>query len=236
MSTRSRLARLCVLVPLVGLGLAGCGASGSQDAGSSASGSASASASKDGQCTYTPTQNGEVARKVDLPPSTPVATGDVAVTIQTNFGTLKATLDAKNAPCAVNSFLSLAKQGYYDKTPCHRITSDSRGFHVLQCGDPTGTGTGTPGYAFAEELTGQEDYKIGSLALANTGQADTSGGQFFIDYDTTQLPKDYTQFGQLDAASIKLVQAEAKKATKGEADGYDGKPVVSVELVKVTQG
>ena len=176
-----------------------------------------------------------MAKKVNLPPSTPVATGDVAVTIQTNFGTLKATLDGKNAPCAVNSFLSLAKQGYYDKTPCHRITSASQGFHVLQCGDPTGTGTGTPGYAFAEELTGQEDYKIGSLALANTGAPNSSGSQFFVDYDTTQLPPKYTQFGQLDPASIKLVQNEAKKAIAGQPDGYDGKPVVPVELVKITQ-
>ena len=69
------------------------------------------------------------------------------MTIKTNFGDMPATLDGKQAPCAVNSFLSLSKQGYYDKTNCHRITSDKRGFHVLQCGDPTAPAPATPATA-----------------------------------------------------------------------------------------
>ena len=157
------------------------------------------------------------------------------MTVKTNFGDMTATLDGKTAPCAVNSFLSLSKQGYYDKTDCHRITSDKRGFHVLQCGDPTGSGSGDPGYRYAEELTGKEDYKVGSLALANTGQPSSSGAQFFIDYDATTLPPNYTQFGQLTPAGLKVAQKAAKAATKGKPDGYDGPPATKVTITGVTQ-
>lgn len=227
----ARTKYLAVLLAALALVASGCGDKGAKSAPAKPSPSESATA--DAACQYLPSGQ-QPAKKVDKPPATPVADGPVKVTIKTNFGDMTATLDGKNAPCAVNSFLSLAKQGYYDKTDCHRITSDKRGFHVLQCGDPTGTGRGDPGYRYAEELTGAENYKVGSLALANTGQPTSSGAQFFIDYDTTSLPPNYTQFGQLTPAGLKVAQKAAKAGVKGKPDGYDGKPATKVTITGVT--
>ena len=153
-----------VLLAAAPLLLAGCGQS---DTGSGSSGQGSG-----GACTYTPT--GDAARKVDLPPSDPSPA--TSLKISTNRGVITATLDGSNTPCTANSFTSLAKQGYFDGTTCHRLTT--QGIFVLQCGDPTGTGSGGPGYAFDDELTGQETYPAGTLAMANSGQ-DTNGSQFF---------------------------------------------------------
>src|SRR5690606_21777336 len=111
------------------------------------------------------------------PPAEPTASGTVPATIRTSAGDLAVSLDADAAPCTVNSFLSLAQQGYFDETPCHRLTTS--GIFVLQCGDPTGTGTGGPGYEFPDELTGSETYPAGTLAMANAGP-DTNGSQFFV--------------------------------------------------------
>ena len=100
--------------------------------------------------------------------------------ISTNRGDIKVTLNGDTTPCTVNSFLSLAKQGYFDDTKCHRlhVTQD---YFVLQCGDPTGTGRVVPGYQFDDELSGQETYTAGTLAMANGGP-NTNGSQFFIVY------------------------------------------------------
>ena len=83
--------------------------------------------------------------------------GEVPATIATSAGDITMTLDAEAAPCTVDSFVSLADQGYFDDTTCHRLTT--QGIFVLQCGDPTGTGTGGPGYSFADELAGRETYR-----------------------------------------------------------------------------
>ncbi len=228
----ARTKYLAVLLAALALVASGCGEKGASDAPAKSTPSKASTAA--GACKY-PDSGQSPARKVDKPPASPVADGPVDVTIKTNFGDMTATLDAKNAPCAVNAFLSLAKQGYYDKTDCHRVTSASQGFHVLQCGDPTGSGSGDPGYRYAQELTGAEDYKVGSLALANTGQPDSSGAQFFIDYDATTLQPAYTQFGQLSPAGLKVAQKAAKAATKGVPDGYDGAPKTKVTITGVTQ-
>ncbi len=226
----ARTKYLAVLLACLALVASGCGDKGSSDAPAKSSPSKASTA----QCEY-PDSGQAPARKVDKPPASPVADGPVEVTIKTNFGDMTATLDAKTAPCAVNAFLSLAKQGYYDKTDCHRVTSASQGFHVLQCGDPSGSGSGDPGYRYAEELTGNEDYKVGSLALANTGQPGSSGAQFFIDYDATTLQPNYTQFGQLSPAGLKVAQKAAKAAVKGKPDGYDGAPATKVTITGISQ-
>ena len=130
------------------------------------------------------------------------------VTIGTTVGDLEATLDREKTPCTVNSFVSLAEQGYFDDVKCHRMTT--AGIFVLQCGDPSGTGSGGPGYSFGDELDGTETYGAGTLAMANAGP-DTNGSQFFIVYADSELPPAYAVFGHVDDAAVATVDAGCAK-------------------------
>jgi len=114
--------------------------------------------------------------------------------ITTNFGDLTIALDAAKAPETVNNFVVLARYRYFDDTVCHRIIPD----FVVQCGDPTATGTGGPGYSFADELPQAGEYRIGSIAMANSGP-DTNGSQFFIisGPNGAALPPAYSLFGEV---------------------------------------
>ncbi len=178
---------------------------------------------------------GTAARQVDLPPTTGVPnTGTVTYTLQLDEADLAVTLDQEHAPCTVNSFISLAKQGYFDNTECHRLV-DGNGLYVLQCGDPTGTGTGGPGYQFADELTDDETYTAGTLAMANAGPG-TNGSQFFIVYADSQLTANYTVFGHVDAEGIDAVAGIAEGGQDGSwADG-SGKPLTPAVIKGVTEG
>ena len=224
-----------VLVP----SLAACGGSSSSstagDAGGASTPTASGSASPGATtCDYPSDPQAPAARKVDLPPATPTVSGQVPATIATSVGTLQATLDADKAPCTVNSFVSLAKQGFYDNTPCHRLTT--RGIFVLQCGDPTGTGTGGPGYTIPDELSGAETYGAGTLAMANTNQPNTGGSQFFIVYKDTGLPPQYTVFGHITSGGVKAVLKVAAQGTDNAFGQGDGHPKTKVTITKVTTG
>jgi peptidyl-prolyl cis-trans isomerase B (cyclophilin B) len=200
--------------------LAGCGG-GSSD-------SAKDPAATGKPCTYT-SDGREPAKKVDPPSDRATVSGDVTVTMKTNAGDIPATLDADTTPCTVNSFVSLADQGYFDDTTCHRLTT--QGIYVLQCGDPTATGSGGPGYSFADELSGDETYEAGTLAMANAGP-DTNGSQFFIVYDDSQLPPSYAVFGHVDDAGLAVVKEIAAKGT--DSGGADGAPKEAVEIGSVT--
>jgi cyclophilin family peptidyl-prolyl cis-trans isomerase len=149
--------------------------------------------------------------------------------VTTNLGKYTADLDAEAAPLAVNNFVFLARNGYYDETPCHRIIP---GF-VIQCGDPTGTGTGNPGYQFADELPEAGQYQLGSLAMANSGP-DTNGSQFFVitGEQGVQLPPDYTLFGQVVEGLDTTVADVAATGTEG--DGVPSEPVTitSIEIIQ----
>ena len=101
---------------------------------------------------------------------------------------------------------------------------------MLQCGDPTGTGSGGPGYSFDDELTGKETYPAGTLAMANAGP-NTNGSQFFLVYADTPLPPSYTVFGKMDPAGRRVV---ARIAAAGTADGGpDGAPKQAVRITSV---
>jgi peptidyl-prolyl cis-trans isomerase B (cyclophilin B) len=220
------------------LSLTACGGGSSsrtaQDPGQSPSQSESSSTSGV-SCDY-PAAPQAATRKVDPPPQTPDVQGKVAVSLETSIGAFGATLDADKTPCTVNSFVSLARQGFFDKTPCHRLTTSPSTIFVLQCGDPSGAGTGGPGYTIPDELTGTETYGPGTLAMAKTDQPDSGGSQFFIVYRDTPLPPDYTVFGQVDAAGLKAVRKVAKQGTDNANNPGDGHPKVSVTLDKVTVG
>jgi peptidyl-prolyl cis-trans isomerase B (cyclophilin B) len=160
------------------------------------------SSAADGACEYV--ADGQAAREATLPSTDPE--GAETATVQTSAGDIAITLDAESAPCTVGSFASLAEQGYFDDTICHRLVTS--GIFILQCGDPSGTGMGGPGYSYADELSGSETYPAGTVAMANAG-ADTNGSQFFLVFEDTELPPSYTVFGQMDAAGLAVVQSIA---------------------------
>jgi peptidyl-prolyl cis-trans isomerase B (cyclophilin B) len=223
-----------VLLPTLAACGGGSSSSTAQDNATSTPTSPSSSGSAGStSCDY-PADTQSATRKVNPPPATPDVQGQVPVTMKTSIGTLRATLDADKTPCTVNSFVSLAKQGFFDKTPCHRLTTAV--IFVLQCGDPGGTGTGGPGYTIPDELSGTETYGPGTLAMANTGQPGTGGSQFFIVYQDTGLPAQYTVFGHISAASVKLVAKMAQKGTDNAFGQGDGHPKVPVNITQVTAG
>ena len=161
-----------------------------------------------------------------------LAEGTIDATITTNFGDIGLTLDAASAPCTVNSFVSLAEQGFFDDSPCPRMATAAE-FGILQCGDPTGTGSGGPGYSYADELTGEETYDAGTLAMANAGP-DTNGSQFFLVYEDTQLPPSYAVLGTMDDAGTEVVREVGRAGAQGGAP--DGPPATEVTIESVSVG
>lgn len=174
----------------------------------------SGASSSDGERTVTCAyrRDGEPARPVDPPEASAPADGTTAVTLSFAVGNVTITMDRAQAPCTVNSVESLASQGFYTGTRCHRLADN--GLFMLQCGDPTGTGGGGPGYRFADEVDPKAVYPAGTVAMANAGP-DTNGSQFFLVYQDSPLPPAYTVFGHLDEASTGVV-------TKIAAEGQDG--------------
>jgi peptidyl-prolyl cis-trans isomerase B (cyclophilin B) len=169
------------------------------------------------------------AKEVEPPSAEAPDSGEATATIATSSGDVDITLDQAATPCTAHSFLSLAEQGYFDNTTCHRLTTS--GIFVLQCGDPSASGMGGPGYSFADELTGDETYPAGTLAMANSGP-DTNGSQFFIVYDDTMLDPAYTVFGTIGADGLQVVQDIAAKGAQGGAP--DGPPAETVTIESVT--
>ena len=180
--------------------------------------------------------SGNPARSVTPPPTTEVPTsGTVSYVLQMTNGDVKITLDRVKAPCTVNSFASLAEQGYFDDTKCHRL-ADS-GIFILQCGDPTGTGSGGPGYEFANETDGTESYTEGVVAMANGGPG-SNGSQFFLVYaDSTGLDSsgDFTIFGTMDKASRDVIASMAAEGQDGSNPDGTGRPNNPCEITKVTR-
>jgi peptidyl-prolyl cis-trans isomerase B (cyclophilin B) len=213
--------------------LAACGSDdgSAQDSGSSTpSASETTPSGPTADCAY-PEDGQEPAADVEPPSSEAPAAGEVAVTLATSQGDIEATLDAEAAPCTVHSFVSLAEQGYFDGTPCHRLTT--QGIFVLQCGDPSGTGMRGPGYSFDDELDGEETYGRGTIAMANAGP-DTNGSQFFLVYEDTELPPSYTVFGRIDRQGLDVVRQVAEEGVQG--GGPDGPPAAGVVIETATVG
>ncbi|WP_413336484.1 peptidylprolyl isomerase [Brevibacterium sp. GP-SGM9] len=226
--TRRRLPAFAVLAAVAIFALLALSACGSGESDDDSADSVSTDDAGSAACAY-PADSEGAAKEVTAPPENPESSGEVAATVSTNVGDLAVTLDADGAPCTVNSFLSLAEQTYFDDTDCHRLTTE--GIFVLQCGDPSGTGSGGPGYSFADEVDGSEKYPAGTLAMANAGP-DTNGSQFFVVYDDSSLPPDYTVFGQLDEDGTKTVADIAAKGT--DTGAGDGAPKETVTITGVS--
>jgi peptidyl-prolyl cis-trans isomerase B (cyclophilin B) len=208
---------------------AAASASASASPSASATASASAAAAKY-PCTWT--SSGTAARKVSKPSTTtPPKTGTVVISVGTTRGPMTFTLNRAQAPCTVASFESLVKQKFYDNTPCPRVESQT--LFILQCGDPTGTGAGGPGYTVPDEYTGKEKYTAGTLAMANTGEANSGGSQFFIVYKDDPLPASYTIFGKV-TSGLDVVTKVAAGGNDGSNSAGGGKPKLPINLTTLT--
>jgi peptidyl-prolyl cis-trans isomerase B (cyclophilin B) len=152
--------------------------------------------------------------------------------LNTNCGAITLSLLSTPAPHTVNSFVFLAGQKYFDHSPCHRLTT--AGIFVLQCGDPTGSGTGGPGYTIPDENLTGATYPAGTVAMANTGRPHTGGSQFFLVYRDTQLPPSYTPFAKITGGLDTLQQIAALGTTTGAPDGAPRGAVV-IDSVSVTK-
>ncbi len=165
-------------------------------------------------------------RKPGPPPAVPTQTsGTATVTMVTSAGTVAWRVDAARTPCTLNSFRHLAEAKFLDGTPCHRVTTG--GIFVLQCGDPTGLGTGGPGYTIADEALDGATYPAGTIAMANTGRPGSGGSQFFLNYGDSPLPPTYTPWGTVTQGLDVLKAIGAAGAAGGAADG---KPVIPVTV------
>ncbi|MCK9898173.1 peptidylprolyl isomerase [Frankia sp. AgB32] len=204
----------------------------------SASAAPAAATSKVGSCVYT--ANGEEAsRGATLPKA--AATVDrspATMVINTSAGTMTASLDASRAPCTVHALRTLADAKYYDDTTCHRQTGGAQaGISVLQCGDPTGTGSGSPGYGYANENTESVTYDRGVLAMAHSSAPNSNGSQFFINYaNPTQqgaaaLAGGYTVFGKI-TKGLDVLDKLTRPGVEG--GGSDGAPASKAKILSVT--
>lgn len=205
-----------------------------RDSSSSASNASSSTAETSSTVPATPCAYpaaGTPAKDVQPPSNTsPLNTGTVDVTVVLNGKDVPMTLNRATAPCGVNSFLSLASQGFYNDTNCHRLTKSDQ-LNILQCGDPTGQGNGGPGYTFASETTGSETYPVGTVALANAGPS-TTGSQFFIVYGTTTIDPAYTIIGTVTGDGMSVVQDVASQGVQRNAQ--DGVPVAAATINSVS--
>ncbi|MFC3687465.1 peptidylprolyl isomerase [Aquipuribacter hungaricus] len=175
-----------------------------------------------------------VADPVQLDEVPPPATGTWTATLETTCGDVVLELDADAAPVGVGSFVGLVEAGFYDGTPCHRLTT--QGIFVLQCGDPTGTGTGGPGYSYGpvENAPADDVYPAGTVAMARVGgDAESMGSQFFLVYEDSTIPSDaaggYTVLGRI-TEGLEIVQQVADGGLAG--DGVA--PARSTGIVSVT--
>jgi peptidyl-prolyl cis-trans isomerase B (cyclophilin B) len=198
-----------------------------------------------GPCQYTSTPDDPAVRPVPLPrdPRNTPSHGKLFVLLFTNQGIIDLTLDRAKAPCTVQSFVHLIRHRFYNDTICHRLTAYPT-LKVLQCGDPSGTGEGGPGYKYKDELptdlppwpddpTGERKiYARGTLAMANAGPA-TNGSQFFMVQTDSRLRPFYSIFGSVGRtglATLDRIAAAGIAPTPDDPAPIDGAPANPVRI------
>jgi peptidyl-prolyl cis-trans isomerase B (cyclophilin B) len=237
--SRRRLAALAL--PLVGALAAGCGSSSSGGAAAAQVSPTTSATTAAAGCTAPPALQTK-HQSYSHEPALTISPTTYTAKIVTNCGTIVVALDGKDAPHTVNSFNFLAGKGYFTDTPCHRLTTS--GIYVLQCGDPTGSGSGGPGYEFKDEYlndpalghpdaSGAVTYPAGMVAMANAGP-NTNGSQFFLVYNASPLGPAYTPFGRI-TSGLAIVQRIAAAGSNPPGDGAPVQPVV-IESFTVTKG
>ena len=198
------------------------------------------SANVGANCRY-PASQDKPAKPVKPPRTGKIPTDptQVSVSMVTSQGNIGLLLANNESPCTVNSFASLVGQGFFNDTKCHRLTTGP-GLAVLQCGDPKGDGNGGPGYQFANEYPTDQYppndpalqqpvvYPRGTLAMAHSKLPNSNGSQFFMVYQDSQLPPDYTVFGKIQDDGLATLDKIAKAGVAGGGD--DGPPVTEVTI------
>lgn len=163
-----------------------------------------------------------------------------AVTLTTNLGPVTIELATDTAPCTSRSFVHLVSKKYFDDSPCHRLTA-ADSLSVLQCGDPTGQGTGGPGYTVQDENPGDLKpsgagetvvYPRGTVAMANTGRPNSGGSQFFLVYRDSMLPPTYAVLGTIDDAGLATLDKIAAGGITPQMSEQDGAPTVPIKIQK----
>lgn len=169
-----------------------------------------------------------MSKQYDSPPELTIDLAkSYTATLDTNHGEVVIDLDAARSPQTVNNFVFLARDGFYDGVIFHRVID---GF-MIQGGDPTGTGTGGPGYRFRDETEGAGSYDRGVVAMANSGPH-TNGSQFFICHSDAGLPHSYTIFGKV-SSGLDAVDSIATTATDRSDRPHDD---VVINKVTITEG
>jgi peptidyl-prolyl cis-trans isomerase B (cyclophilin B) len=243
----SSIAAIAVIGGIVAGVLATSGNSSTKTTASSttsASASATASSSSSNPLKYEASGTSAV-KGITMPTfDATAAEKTYTVTLTTNRGDIVFTADGKAAPYTVYSFVYLAEKGFYNNSKCHRLVW-SAGLYMLQCGDPTGTGQGGPGYTIPDEnlaslgsanSSGTVTYKAGTIAMANTGQAHTGGSQFFlVGKDSTGLAPSYTPFGTITKGLDILQTIGAAGAEPADSSGTTApKDATTIEKVTVS--
>ncbi|AZG44250.1 peptidylprolyl isomerase [Gordonia insulae] len=190
------------------------------------------------------------------PDSQQLKDGTADMVLDTNQGAIPITLQRTGAPCNTGAVISLAENNFYNNSPCHRIT-ESESLKVLQCGDPTGTGAGGPGWSSPDELPtdlkpagqpadpmtqqGPVIYPRGTVAIANsnnpqTGQSNTGSSQFFLVLQDSQLAPNYTVVGKVDPGGLTVLDKIAKNGLTPGPNGnaQDGRPKQPVDIATAT--
>lgn len=192
----------------------------------------------------------ESKREMEPPTGDQPRRGTAQIAVTTGSGEVPLVLDREGAPCNVASFVHLAEQQYFDDTECHRLTQGAEGsqLSVLQCGDPTGTGLSGPGYsivdepptdlAVAEDGSGMSVYPRGTVAMAKSQAPNSAGSQFFLVYEDSMLPPEYTVMGTIGEAGLEVLDEIAEAGTKSDdqADPASETPRRPVVIEKVTVG
>ncbi|HTU76995.1 MAG TPA: peptidylprolyl isomerase [Trebonia sp.] len=228
---------------VLALSIGGC-SSGRRDSAAAYDSSAATVAGATKSCAYTPT----AGSGAPLPPAKTNPSLRYTATMHTSQGNIAFSLLNSQAPCTVNSFMFLAQTGFWTSTQCHRLSTGG-GLYMLQCGDPTAkstkalgcgsnVGSGGPGYTFGDENLTSATYPAGTVAMANAGP-NTNGSQFFLVFQASQLPPDYTPFGTITAAGLAVLHKVAKAGTTCTFAGAGGgvpRDKVVINSVAIAKG
>ena len=193
----------------------------------------------------------DTKRDAEPPSGDQARQGLAEITITTDRGEIPITLDRSGAPCNVASFVHLAEQRYFDDTECHRLTvsEEEPGLSVLQCGDPTGTGLSGPGYSvvdeppaadtleLADDGSGAAIYPRGTVAMAKSQAPDSAGSQFFLVYEDSALPPEYTVMGTVGDSGLEVLDDIAENGVRSDdptdRDNQVPRRPVTIETVVV---